>query len=36
MLATDVGNKRGVGEKDYNNGLVMVIAIDDRKWFIAV
>lgn len=36
MLAVDVGNKRGVGEKDFNNGIVIVIAIDDRKWFIAV
>jgi len=36
MLAVDVGNKRGVGEEKYDNGIIMVIAIDDRKRFIAV
>lgn len=36
MLATDVGNTRWVGEREYNNWLVMVIAIDDRDRFIAV
>jgi len=36
MLAVEVGTKRGVGEKDFNNGIVIVIAIEDRKWFIAV
>lgn len=36
MLAVDVGNKRWVGEEDFDNGIVIVIAIEDRKWFIAV
>ena len=36
MLAVDVGNKRGVGDEKYDNGIIMVIAIDDRKRFIAV
>lgn len=36
MLAVDVGNKRGVGDKKYDNGILILIAIDDRSWFNAI
>jgi len=36
LAAVDVGNKRGVGKKGQNNGLMILIAIDDRKWSIQV
>ena len=34
-MAQDVGNKYGVGKKGENRGLVIVIAVDDRSYFIA-
>lgn len=34
-MAQDVGNKYGVGRKETNRGLVIVVAYDDRKYFIA-
>lgn len=34
-MAQDVGNKYGVGKKDTRRGLVVVIAVDDHKAFIA-
>jgi len=36
LLATDVGNKRWVGKEGQNNGLLVLIAVDDRKWSIQV
>lgn len=36
LAAVDVGNKRGVGKKGENNGLVVLIAVDDRKWSLQV
>lgn len=34
-VAQDVGNKYGIGKKATNRGLVVVIAVKDRKYFIA-
>ena len=34
-MAQDVGNKYGVGYKGSRRGLVVVIAVDDHKYFIA-
>ena len=34
-MAQDVGNKYGVGRKETNRGLVMVIAVEDHMSFIA-
>lgn len=34
-MAEDVGNKYGVGDKKTRRGLVIVIAVNDRKYFIA-
>ena len=34
-MAQDVGNKYGVGDKKTRRGLVVVIAVDDKKCFIA-
>jgi len=34
-MAQDVGNKYGVGRKATNRGLVIVVAYDDHKYFIA-
>lgn len=34
-VAQDLGNKYGVGDKKTRRGLVIVIAVDDRKYFIA-
>lgn len=34
-MAQDVGNKYGVGYKDTRTGLVIVLAVDDRQYFIA-
>lgn len=34
-VAQDIGNKYGVGDKSTNRGLVMVIAVEDHKSFIA-
>ncbi len=34
-VAVDVANKWGVGKKDVDNGVMILIAIDDRDWFIA-
>jgi len=36
LAAVDVGNKRGVGKEGQNNGLMILIAINDRKWSIQV
>ena len=36
LAAVDVGNKRWVGKKGQNNGLVLLIAVDDRKRSIQV
>lgn len=34
-VAEDIGNKYGVGDKKTRRGLVIVIAVEDRKYFIA-
>lgn len=34
-MAQDVGNKYGVGQKGENRGLVIVLAVGDRSYFIA-
>ena len=34
-MAQDVGNKYGVGKKETDKGLVIVVAYQDRKYFIA-
>lgn len=34
-MAQDIGNRYGVGNKDTRRGLVVVIAVDDHKYFIA-
>lgn len=34
-LAFEVGNTWGVGKKENDNGLVILIAVDDRAWFMA-
>lgn len=34
-VAQDIGNKAGVGNKKTDRGLVVVIAVGDRKYFIA-
>ena len=34
-MAQDVGNKYGIGYKDTRTGLVIVIAVKDRQYFIA-
>ncbi len=34
-MAQDLGNKYGVGDKKNRRGLVVVIAVDDRKYFVA-
>lgn len=34
-MAEDVGNKYGVGDKKNRRGLVIVIAVQDRRYFIA-
>ena len=34
-MSQDVGNKYGIGDKDAKNGLVVVLAVGDRKYFIA-
>ena len=34
-MAQDVGNKYGIGYKDTRTGLVIVIAVEDRQYFIA-
>lgn len=31
----DIGREWGVGKSDVNNGLVILIAVDDREWFIS-
>ena len=36
LAAVDVGNQWWVGKKGQNNGLVILIAVDDRKWSIQV
>lgn len=36
MLATDIGNTRWVGNKEFDNGIVILIAIEDRNRFTAV
>ncbi len=34
-MAQDLGNKLGVGDKNTRRGLVVVIALEDRKYFVA-
>jgi uncharacterized protein len=34
-MAQDIGNQYGVGRKETNRGLVIVVAYEDRKYFIA-
>lgn len=34
-MAQDVGNKYGIGSKDTRRGLVVVIAVEDHRYFIA-
>lgn len=36
LAAVDVGNQWGVGKKGQDNGLMVLIAVDDRKWSIQV
>lgn len=36
LAAVDVGNQWGVGKKGQDNGLVLLIAVDDRKWSLQV
>jgi len=36
LAAVDVGNQWWVGKKGQNNGLILLIAVDDRKWSIQV
>ncbi len=36
LAAVDVGDKRWVGKKGQNNWLIVLLAIDDRKWSIQV
>lgn len=36
MLATEIGQKRWVGDVKYDRGLLIVVAPHDRAWFIAV
>lgn len=33
--AYKIGRKWGVGQKDLDNGIVLLVAVDDRKMFIA-
>jgi uncharacterized protein len=35
LLAVEIGNEWGVGKKDKDNGLMVLIAIEDREWFMA-
>lgn len=34
-VAQDIGNKQGVGDKKTDRGLVVVVAVEDRRYFIA-
>lgn len=34
-VTVEVANKWGVGKKDVDNGVMILIAVDDRDWFIA-
>lgn len=34
-FAQDIGNQQGVGDKKTNRGLVVVVAVSDKKYFIA-
>lgn len=34
-VAQDIGNRQGVGDKKTNRGLVVVVSVDDKKYFIA-
>ena len=34
-VAEDIGNKYGVGDRKTRRGLVVVVAVDDKKYFIA-
>ena len=34
-VAFEVGNEWGVGKKENDNGLMILVAIDDREWFMA-
>ena len=34
-FAQDLGNRQGVGSKKTNRGLVVVVAVEDRRYFIA-
>lgn len=36
MLATEIGQKRWVGDAKYDRWLLIVVAPNDREWFIAV
>ncbi len=36
LAAVDVWNKRWIGKKGQDNGLLLLIAVDDRKWSIQV
>lgn len=36
QVATDVGNTRWIGTKKYDNGIIILLAINDRKRFTAV
>lgn len=36
IFATEIGQKRGVGDEQYDRGLLLVIAPNEREWFIAV
>ncbi len=36
MLATEIGQKRWVGDEQYDRWLLLLVAPNDREWFIAV
>lgn len=35
-FARNVGNSWGIGKKELNNGIIFVVAIEDRKWKIII
>src|SRR3989344_8676164 len=35
QLAFEIGNEYGIGKKEVFNGVLILIAVDDREWFIA-
>ena len=35
QLAFELGNQYGIGKKEVFNGVLILIAVNDREWFIA-